>query len=141
MGRLTRNTLPAPLRPEDLRVAQACTVVDTFIDVPAQTRSGKTTYMTLAEFQGKGFYLNDSDKDTLIEVFGTDDTDAFKGKKIAVQIRRVPNFKSDPKSRDYDPREPREIDVVRVAPAESWDEFPGAEVPVRKRAASSKRNK
>lgn len=136
-SRLTRTSLPAPLRASDLRVAGAFTVTKTVVDAPANTRSGRTTFMLLQEFPSHGFYLNDADKDVLVEAFGTDDTDAFIGQKIPLQIRRVPNFKADPSSRDYDPREPREIDVVRVAPLDAWDEFPGAYVP-KKRAAKKK---
>ena len=136
MALLTRNN-PAPLRPEDLKIARAVTVVDTVVNAPApRTRTGLTTYCLLVEFPGKGFYLNEGDKETLIEAFKSQDTDAFKGRKIPIHIRRVDNFKAD-----TDPREPAQVDVVRVVPLDEWAEYadqgvtlPSAQKQTRKRS-------
>lgn len=132
VARLTRNALPAPLRPEDIRnTAQVVTVMETHVDVPApNTRSGKTTYMVLREYPGKGFYLSEADKDVLIEAFGTDDTDAFTGQGIPVHIREQDNWKAD-----KNPTEPRTLRFVRVAPVAMWREDFALEIPKKTRKA------
>ena len=82
--------------------------------------------MVLTEYPGKGFYLNETDKAILIEAFGTDDTDAMRGKKIPIHVRIEDNFRAGP-------GEPATVRVVRVPPLEEWAEYKGVQVVERKR--------
>lgn len=89
MAKITRNPLPAPLRPEDFggREALICTVKTVKVDVPSeQGKRGKATFMELYEFPGKGLYLNETSKAHAVEGFASDETDTWLDKKVPLVV-------------------------------------------------------
>jgi hypothetical protein len=124
---MQKNPLPAPIRPEDLggKETMACRVRDTLVDVPVdrdQNRRGKTSVLLLWEFEGKGLYLNESSKDHLITAFGSDETDDWKDKAVALLIVRS----------EYVDRTSGRAAMSRkvwVAPPEAWPEILGEKAP------------
>ncbi len=132
MPKITKNPLPAPLRPEHLggREALICRVKDTLVDVPsAQNRRGKATVMILWEFPDKGLYLNETSKDHAVAGFKSDETDDWKDKPVPVIVVR---------SEFRDPETGRTTagPKVWIAPSDQWPTLlksaPKAEKPASK---------
>lgn len=125
MAKITRNPLPAPLRPEDLggKETLACRVKDVLVDVAvdrAQNRRGKTTVMLLWDFEGKGLYLNESSKEHAVAAFGSDETDDWKDKPVAVRVVRS----------EYTDRETGKSMTTKkvwIAAPDEWPEILGKE--------------
>lgn len=125
MAKITRNPLPAPIRPEDLggKETQACRVKDVLVDVAvdrAQNRRGKTTVMILWEHEGKGLYLNESSKEHAVVAFGSDETDDWKDKPVAIRVVRS-TFTDRESQRETTTKK------VWIAAPEEWPDILGKE--------------
>lgn len=114
MPKVTRNPLPAPMRPEDITGETALfRVKDVLVDQPSEkNRRGKVTVILPWDSE-KGIYLNASSIDAAIAGFGSDMSEQWKDKEFPV-IKVHSTFK--------DPETGRETSgwKVWVAPADQW---------------------
>lgn len=115
MSKVTRNPLPAPLRPEDISGEGALlTVKSVLVDVPSdKNRRGKVTVIVTWEHDKKGLYLNASSIDAAIEGFGSDESDTWTDKKFPV-------IKAHSEYQDRESGKRVVGYTLWVAPAESW---------------------
>ena len=118
MAKVTRNPLPAPLRPEDLagKKSAVCTVKDVKVDLPSpNTRRGKSTVLILVEFPDKGLYLNATSTDNCIRGFGSDESDEWVGKLVPIVA-----VQSEDARAATDPTIPKLTTKLWVATPEEW---------------------
>lgn len=117
MPKVTRNPLPAPLRPEDVAAESGVLRVrDVLVDVPSdKNRRGKVTVILTWEHEQdrKGMYLNAQSIDNAIAGFGTDQSEDWKDKEFPYITVRT-QYKDRDSGKDVFGR------TLWVAPPEQW---------------------
>ncbi len=89
MTKITRNPLPAPLRPEDLsgKMEAVLQVKDVLVDQPTdKNRRGKATVVIPWGFENKGLYLNATSIDHAVTGMKSDESDEWKDKLLPVVV-------------------------------------------------------
>ncbi len=118
MARITRNPLPAPLRPEHLggKETVVCRVKDVLVDVASdKNRRGKATVVILWEYPDLGLYLNETSKDNAIKGMASDESEQWKDKPLPLIVVRSENPQAA-----RDPSIPQYSNKVWVAPPSQW---------------------
>lgn len=121
MAKVSKNPLPAPLRPEDVKLAVGqtlvCRVKSVLVDVPTQqNRRGKATVILTWEHPDKGVYLNATSIENAIAGFKSDESDNWVDKFFPLIVVNA----------EYEDRQTGRKSMTPklwVAPAEDWAEL------------------
>jgi len=115
MSKVTRNPLPAPLRPEDVgQESGVLKVKDVLVDVPSdKNRRGKVTVILTWGHEGKGMYLNAASIDAAIQGFKSDESDQWKDQDFPFITVRTEYVDKDSQKKVYGK-------TLWVAPPEQW---------------------